>query len=155
MDLEGILAVSGKSGLYKLVAQSRSGVIVESLADGKRFPVNQSGNVSALKDIAIYTEGEEKPLPEVFAKIAEKEEGGTCLDPKVTPTSAWRDYMREILPEYDEERVYNSDLKKLFSWYNILHAHDYITWPPEAENQEQEAASAEGEIAPSDSDEEE
>lgn len=126
MNLEGILAIGGKPGLYQLVAQSRGGVIVASLLDDKRFPVTQASNVSALKDIAIYTYGEEVPLEEVFTKIAEKEDYGQAISHKEKP-DALRDYMLEVLEDYDQERVYNSDLKKLFQWYNLLQEKGFIT----------------------------
>ena len=119
MNLEGILSIGGKPGLYKLVAQSRGGVIVESLNGDKRFPVTQASNVSALKDIAIYTYNEEVPLQEVFVKIAEKENYGKAIDHKSNPAEL-KAYLEEVLPEYDQERVYNSDIKKLFQWYNLL-----------------------------------
>lgn len=121
MNLEGLLAISGKSGLFRLVAQSRGGVIVESLTEKKRFPVSQTGNVSALADIAIYTYGDEVPLPEVYDKIYAQEDGGRSLDPKEKSEKELRAYMEQILPDYDADRVYYSDLKKLFNWYNLLH----------------------------------
>lgn len=123
--------------MYKLVAQSRGGVIVESLTENKRFPVSQTGNVSALKDIAIYTYGEEVPLPEVYTKIAEKEDWGKTIDPKSTKPEEWKNYLLEVLPDYDQERVYNSDLKKLFNWYNLLHEQGIIK--PEEKEGEAEA----------------
>ncbi len=119
MTFEEILSIGGRPGLYRLVASSRGGVIVESLTDEKRFPVSQKAEVSALKDIAIYTTGEEVPLPEVFKKIYEKEDGGSAIDHKSTPPEL-KNYMEEILPAFDQERVYSSNLKKLFQWYNIL-----------------------------------
>ncbi len=120
MKLDDILSIGGKPGLYKLVAQSRGGVIVQSLIDDKRIPVTQTNNVSSLKDIAIYTYDEEVPLKDVFMKIAEKENFGKAIDHKASGAEL-RAYMEEVLPDYDQERVYNSDLKKLFQWYNVLH----------------------------------
>lgn len=125
MNLDRILAIGGKPGLYNLVAQSRGGVIVESLQDGKRFPVNAAGNVSALKDIAIYTYGEEVPLKEVYQKIADKEDYGKAPSHKES-SNTLRSYLEEILPDYDKERVYDSDIKKLFNWYNILQVNDLL-----------------------------
>ncbi|MGB0176085.1 MAG: DUF5606 domain-containing protein [Owenweeksia sp.] len=133
MNLEGILAIGGKPGLYKLVAQSRGGVIVESLTENKRFPVSSANNVSALSDIAIYTYSEEVPLKDVFIKIAEKEDYGKAIDHKSAPAEL-QGYMSEVLPDYDQERVYQSDLKKLFMWYNMLHEQGLIT--PDAEGEE-------------------
>jgi hypothetical protein len=145
MDLDGILAIGGKPGLYKMVAQSRTGLIVESLTDNKRFPVSQTGNVSALKDIAIYTYGEEVPLPEVYGKVAEKENGGKTVNPKEISAKEMEAYMEELLPDYDRERVYTSDLKKLFNWYNLLHEAGLITLGEETEvaDKEDTAESAE------------
>ena len=143
MNLEGILAIGGKPGLYKLMAQSRGGVIVESLTDNKRFPVSSANNVSALEDIAIYTYSEEVPLKEVFVKIAEKEEYGKAIDHKSKPVEL-QAYMSEVLPDYDQERVYQSDLKKLFMWYNMLHDQGLITPDSEEESSEETKAEKEG-----------
>jgi len=137
MNLERILAISGKPGLYSLIAQSKGGVIVESITDKKRFPVSQANNVSSLKDIAIYTYGEEVPLADVFKKIYEKEDGGAAIDHKASANEL-RSYMEEVLPDYDQERVYNSDLKKLFSWYNLLLKEDMISLEEENEEEESE-----------------
>ena len=136
MNIDEILSISGKPGLYKLVAQSRGGVIVQSMIDDKRFPVTQTHNVSALKDIAIYTYEEEIPLKDVFLKIAEKEDFGKAVDHKSKPEEL-KNYMIEILADYDQERVYASDLKKLFQWYNLLQEQGLIT-PDEANEEEAE-----------------
>lgn len=126
MKLDDILSISGKPGLYKLVAQSRGGVIVQSLIDDKRLPVTQTNNVSSLKDIAIYTYEEEVALKDVFLKIAEKEDFGPAVDHK-SDGATLRAYMEEVLPDFDQERVYNSDLKKLFQWYNLLQEQGLVT----------------------------
>lgn len=144
MNLEGILAIGGKPGLYKLVAQSRGGVIVESLLEDKRFPVTQASNVSALSDIAIYTYAEEVPLADVFQKIADKENYGQAISHKAK-TDELRDYMLEILEDYDQERVYNSDLKKLFQWYNLLQEKGLITKSEEKTEEVAEEVQAEEE----------
>lgn len=140
MNLEGILAIRGKAGLYKLVAQSRAGVIVESIPAGKRFPVTQTGNVSALSEIAIYTYGEEVPLAEVYDKIAEKEGDQPTINPKQCSEQELRSYMDELLPDYDEDRVYKSDLEKLFKWYNLLLANDLLKPDADEEKEEDQAA---------------
>lgn len=119
MDLTGIIAISGKPGLYKVVAQSKNSLIVESLEDGKKFPAHSSNKVSSLNDISIYTYEEDVPLSDVFSKIYNSLNGGTALDPK-SSADELRAFMDKVFPEYDKERVYNSDLKKLFQWYNSL-----------------------------------
>lgn len=124
MNLEKILAISGKPGLYKLISQSKKGVIVESLQDKKRFPANSLHNISSLGDIAIYTYQEEVPLKNVFQSIHEKENGGEALSHKSNKNQLL-DYFREVLPEYDEERVYASNFKKIIHWYNILVNSDF------------------------------
>lgn len=119
MNLEKILSISGKPGLYKIISQSKKSIIVESLIDKKRFSVSALNNVSSLGDIAIYTYDEEIPLKEVLKNIFTKENGGTAMDPKSNKNELL-DYFREVLPEYDEERVYASNFKKIAQWYNIL-----------------------------------
>ena len=138
MNLEGILSIAGKPGLYKLVAQSKNGLIVESIIDNRRFPISRAGNVSSLKDIAIYTETEEVPLEEVFSKIADKEEHGPSIDHKEKPELLGT-YLAEILPDYDRSRVYNSDLKKLFQWYNLLQSQGLLSQEGELESTDDEA----------------
>lgn len=119
MNLKDILAISGKSGLYKFISQGRSGVIVESFGDKKRSVVHGSSKVSALEDIAIFTETEEVPLGEIFNKVSKKESGKETISHKSSPDEL-KAFMEEILPDYDKERVYVSDMKKLVLWYNLL-----------------------------------
>ena len=119
MDLKDFLAIGGKPGLYKFISQTKNGIIVESLADGKRMPAYASEKVSALEEIAIFTEAEEVPLIEVFVKIFKKENGGAAISHKAKPEEL-KSYFAEVLPEYDRERVYVSDMKKVINWYNIL-----------------------------------
>jgi len=119
MNLEKILSISGKPGLFKIISQGKKNLIVESLVDKKRFPVSALNNVSALGDIAIYTYDEEVPLKEVLKNIFTKENGEKALDPN-TDKKLLLDYFREVLPEYDEERVYASNFKKIVQWYNVL-----------------------------------
>tara|TARA_R110000868_G_scaffold282952_4_gene543324 strand:+ start:749 stop:1300 length:552 start_codon:yes stop_codon:yes gene_type:complete len=119
MDLKGIISISGKSGLSKIVSQSRGGLIVESLEDGKRFAVHGSERVSSLEDISIYTYEEDLLLTEVFEAMFKKAEGKQILSHK-SSAEELRAYLKEVLPNYDEERVYTSDIKKLVQWFNIL-----------------------------------
>ncbi len=119
MDLNAILAITGKPGLYKLISRTKSGALVESLVEKRRMPAFSNEKISSLKDISIFTEDEEKPLIEVFQDIYRKENGGKCIDPKSDEKSL-KEYMGQVLPTYDRDRVHLSDMKKLFSWYNIL-----------------------------------
>ena len=119
MDLSKILSISGKPGLFKLVGQTKSGAIVESLLDQKRFPVFPHDKISSLEEISIFTTDEDLPLKEVMKKISEKENGGPALDPKSGNDLVWK-YFAEVLPEFDKDRVYVSDVRKVLSWYNLL-----------------------------------
>lgn len=120
MDLKGILSISGYSGLFKLIKQSKNGFIVESLTDQKRMQAFASSKVSTLEDIAIYTESGELHLKEIFRKIFSLEEGKKInLNPKDS-NDAFKSFFEKALPEYDRERVYVSDIKKVVSWYNLL-----------------------------------
>ena len=120
-ELEKILSVSGKPGIYKLITGGRATIIVESLIDGKRLPVHPTQKVSALGDITMFTYEADVPLREIFLKAKAAFEGGPAPDPK-SDGKVLRDAMKKILPDYDEERVYESDIRKLLSWYNILQA---------------------------------
>lgn len=118
--LKEILSITGKPGLYKLVSQGKNMLIVEGLADGKRIPAYARDKAVSLGDIAIFTETEEIPLGEVLEKVKTKENGAKAsIDPKAD-NDTLRKYMEEVLPDYDKDRVYPSDIKKLVSWYNIL-----------------------------------
>jgi hypothetical protein len=120
MGLEKILSVAGKPGLYKLITQTRSGFVAESLLDGKRITVSLRSSVSVLSEIAIYTLEEEVPLREVFQKIKTKENGGKTSIGHKDEKIKLEEYFFEVLPNYDEDRVYVSDIKKIIQWYNIL-----------------------------------
>ncbi|SEL34114.1 hypothetical protein SAMN04488008_103427 [Maribacter orientalis] len=120
MGLEKILSVAGKPGLYKLITQTRTGFVAESLLDGKRITVSLRASVSVLSEIAIYTLEEEVPLREVFEKIQSKEDGGKTSISHKDEKIKLEEYFFEVLPNYDEDRVYVSDIKKVIQWYNIL-----------------------------------
>ena len=126
MDLSKILSISGKPGLYLLVSQTKTGALVESLLDGKRQPAFSNERISSLEDISIFTLEEDIPLKKVFELIYSKENGGECISHK-SDNNKIVQYMEEILPDFDRDRVYVSDMKKLFSWYNILNAKRLIT----------------------------
>ncbi len=121
MSLEKILSISGKPGLYVLKVQTRTGFVAESLLDGKKITVSLKSNVSLLSEISIYTYEGEKPLAEIMQNIAKKENKGQTISHK-EDNATLLTYFREILPEYDEERVYASDVKKIVNWYNTLQA---------------------------------
>ncbi len=125
MNLKDILAISGYSGLFRFVSQGRNGVIVEGLVDKKRMNATASARVSALEDIAIYTSDKEIPLKEVLKRVFQKEDGKPTIDPK-SPNDKLKKYFEEVVPEYDREKVYVSDMKKLFGWYNILLSQNMI-----------------------------
>lgn len=124
--LQGILAISGQPGLYKLVSQAKNGAVVESLDTKKRMPAYASAKISALEDIAIFTEEEEKPLVDVFKSIFQKEDGGEAISHKASG-SELKAYFEEVLPDYDKDRVYVSDIKKVINWYNVLQKQGVIT----------------------------
>src|SRR5262245_60194295 len=105
MDLSGIISISGMPGLYKVVAQSKAGLIVESLIDKKRIPAYSSYKISALEDISIFTTGDDMPLSDVFQKIHDKEKGGAAVAYKASDNEL-KTYFGEALPEYDHDRVY-------------------------------------------------
>ncbi|WP_339917560.1 DUF5606 domain-containing protein [Yeosuana marina] len=126
MSLEKIIAIAGKPGLYTLIAQTRGGFVAESLIDKKRLSVNVQQNVSVLSEIAIYTLTEEVPLKDVLLKIKEKEQGEpTSVGPKESKDKL-EEYFFEVLPEYDEDRVYVSDIKKVIQWYNLLQSNNML-----------------------------
>ena len=119
MNIEKILAISGKPGLYELKIQTRTGFVAESLLDGKKITVNLKANVSLLSEISIYTYDAEKLLAEILNTIAKKEKNGPAISHK-EDAATLAAYFKEILPDYDEERVYGSDIKKILNWYNLL-----------------------------------
>jgi hypothetical protein len=126
MKLDKIIAIGGKPGLFKLLTQTKSGFVAESLTDGKRLTVNLRNQVSVLSEISVFTLEEEKPLPEVFELLLQKENGSTSSISHKADKLALEEYFFEILPNYDEDRVYPSDIKKIIRWYNILVEHKLL-----------------------------
>ncbi len=120
MDLKDFIAISGMPGLFKLVSQGKNAVIVENLETGQRMPVHASNRISSLEEIAVFTDGDDKPLKEVFLAIYNKESGKACLDPKKATSDQLKEYLGTVLPDYDRFKVYVSDIKKMLTWYNIL-----------------------------------
>ena len=119
MEFKEILAISGQPGLFRYVAQSRNGFIVESLLDGKRSNASASSRISALSEISMYTEGEDMPLAEVFTKMYAYTEGKQGPSAK-EGTARLKEFFGVVIPEYDRERVHDSDIKKAISWFNML-----------------------------------
>ena len=135
---ERVLTISGKPGLYSLLSSARNMIIVEVVdATKKRIPVHNTDKVVMLDDIAIYTDTEEVPLREVFAKIYEKENGVLPLDLKMATPEEMVEYFEGIMPDYDRERVYLTHIKKMYSWYNILVANGVVDFKVEEEQTEE------------------
>lgn len=126
MSIEKVLAISGKPGLYELKLQTRTGFVAESLIDGKKITVGLRSNVSLLSEISVYTYDGEIRLSEVFRRIAEKEDNGPAMSHK-EDNAKLEAYFREALPEFDEDRVYASDIKKILNWYNMLQAKGMVS----------------------------
>lgn len=126
MNLDKILAISGKPGLFALKLQTRTGFVAESFLDGKKITVNLRSNVSLLSEISIYTINEEKPLADVLRAIAIKENNGPSISHKEDSAKLIA-YFVEVVPDYDQDRVYPSDIKKILSWYNTLQAKGLVS----------------------------
>ena len=144
MDLKEIITVTSKPGLYIKIGATKTGIIVESVIDKKRIPVYASDKMSTLQDISIFTTDEDTTLKEVFKKIHAKENGGKSIDHK-SEDKILKEYFGQVLPEYDKQRVYVSDIRKVLNWYNILLTHDLLdlTDKPEEEAVEENIETAE------------
>ncbi len=118
--LKTVLSISGRPGLYKLVSQGKNMLIVESISTGKRMPAYAHDKIISLGDIAIYTMEEDIPLADVFESIKEKNEGKTVDVKAMKSDKEIREYFATVLPDFDDERVYTNDIKKVFAWYNAL-----------------------------------
>jgi len=144
--LKTILSISGKPGLYKLVSQGKNMLIVESIsAEKKRFPAYSHEKIISLGDIAMYTEEDEVPLKDVLNSMKEKENGQVAsIDVKKSTPDQLRSYLAEILPTFDRDKVYPTDIKKLISWYNILITNDITDFDTvEEETSEEEEKTVE------------
>ncbi len=136
MNVEKILSISGKPGLFELKVQTRSGFVAESLLDGKKITVGMKSNVSLLSEISMYTHTGEKPLVEILRAIAIKENEGPAISHKEDNAKLLA-YFVEVVPDYDEDRVYPSDIKKVLNWYNMLQAKGMVSKEePKVENAE-------------------
>lgn len=134
---ERIMTISGKPGLYRLLSSARNMIIVEVLDETKkRLPIHNTDKVVMLDDIAIYTDTEEVPLRNVFAKIYEKENGLLSIDMKMATPEELVEYFESIMPDYDRERVYLTHIKKMFAWYNILVANGVVEFAEEEQVEE-------------------
>lgn len=143
IKLKDVLSISGKGGLYKFIAQARNGVVVESLDDQKRHVAPATARVSSLEDIAIFTEEEEVPLSEVFMRVYDKYDGKEALSHKASAEELKAAFI-ELIPDYDDERVYVSDIKKVFQWYKQLHDNEMLeVIEEEEEASEEESVSGE------------
>ena len=138
MSLDKILSIGGKPGLYQLLTQTRSGFVAESLLDKKRITISAQSNVSVLSEIAIYTLEEEIPLGEVFQKMQIKEKGGKTSIGHKEDKLKLEEYFFEVLPNYDEDRVYASDIKKVIQWYNILQEQGITEFTSESKEAQEE-----------------
>lgn len=136
MDLSEILSIAGKAGLFKVVAQTKNGVIVESLLDGKRHTAFASDRISSLEEISVFTEMDDVPLKDVFKNISVKQEGKAAINHK-SDAKELKAFFEDVLPDYDKERVYTSDIKKVLQWYNLLLSKDLLSLEDEeTENEE-------------------
>ncbi len=143
--LRKVVSIAGKPGLYSLVNQGKNMLIVESLADGKRVPAYARDKVMSLGDIAIYTTDDDMPLGDVLDKVFAFTEGKPVDVKNFANDAEMREYFGKILPEFDSERVYNNDIRKLFSWYNILLAAGFTKFAQELESAEKPAEESEQE----------
>ena len=118
--IKNILSITGKPGLFKIISHSSKNLIVEDLATKKRFPVSMRDKVVSLGDIAMYTTSDDKPLGKILDLVYEKEKGNKIDVKKIVEERDLKNSFKEILPDFDEDRVRDSDIKKLYTWYNIL-----------------------------------
>lgn len=139
MSLKGIISIAGMPGLFKVLAQSKSGFIVESLGDKKRMPVSSSQRISMLEDISVFTMADDLPLTEVMLKMKDAASSNPPVDAKSDPNKL-REYFRTIVADFDSERVYPSDIKKIITWFHLVK--DIVDIPDEPEATEQKPASA-------------
>jgi hypothetical protein len=128
MQLDKILAISGRQGLYEMKAETRSGIVAISLVDGKRITSSINNQISILSEIQVYCIGKEIPLEEVLKKLLKKESGKiSSIKPKASAADL-KAYFSDLVEQYDEDRVYSSDIKKIIQWYNILVTNKIITF---------------------------
>jgi hypothetical protein len=144
MNLKEIVSITGKSGLFKIISQTKNGVIVESLTDGKRFPAFVHDRMSSLEEISVFTTGEDRPLKDIFIAIRDKENSNKSIDPK-SDNNTLKKYFEQIVPDYAADRVYVSDIKKMISWYNQLQEHNLLDFTEDAAPLPEESSTADSE----------
>jgi len=130
MDLSKILSISGKPGLYKMLAQTKNGLVVESMMDGKKFTAFSHERISTLEEISIYTDDEDKSLKEVLKAIYELQEGKAAI-PHKSPGNELKAFFEKAIPDYDQDNVYVSDIRKVIYWYNVLHEQNLLDFTKE------------------------
>jgi hypothetical protein len=142
MDLSKILSISGKPGLFQVISQLKNAVLVESLIDKKRFPAFAHEKISSLKEISVFTTSDDKPLRDVLKTLSDKFEGKTAIDTKVDDKTL-KAFFLEVVPDYDSERVYISDIKKIINWYNLLAENNLLDFTEPKEETIEESAEKE------------
>jgi len=138
MDLSKILSIAGKNGLFKVVSQAKNAVIVESLVDGKRFPAFGNEKISSLEEISVFTTGDDISLKDVFKAFHTSLEGKPAIDRK-SDNASLKKFFLEMVPDFDQERVYVSDIKKMISWYNMLLQNQLLDFSEEPVKEEPSA----------------
>lgn len=134
MDFSEILSIAGKPGLFKVVTQAKAGIIVESIIDGKKFTAFSSERISSLEEISIFSENEDIPLKDVFKTFFEKCEGKETISHK-SETKLIKSTFEEMVPDYDQDRVYISDIRKVLQWYNLLLKKEMLNFDEEADEE--------------------
>jgi hypothetical protein len=143
MDLSKIMAISGKPGLFKLLAQTKNGIVVESMLDGKKFTAFSHERISTLEEISIYTQDEDRPLKDVLKAIYEVQEGKAAI-PHKSSNEELKAFFEKAVPDYDQDNVYVSDIKKVIYWYNLLLEKDMLDFTEEEKAEEPEDAADAG-----------
>ncbi len=140
MDMKDIMAISGKPGLYKFVAQGRNAIIVENIETGKRTSAFTSERINSLEEISVFTKDKDIPLKDVFKVIYDKEEGKESISPK-SSADELKNYFDEIVPDHDPDRVYVSDIKKIIAWYNLLQKNNMLSFEEEKDSEKEKGES--------------
>jgi hypothetical protein len=155
MDLTKILSISGKPGLYKMVGETKSGLIVESLEDNKKSPAFSHEQISSLKEISIYTETDSVSLKEVLKKLKELQQDKPVDNPKKANSDTLKSLFIQVVPDYDIDAVYVSDMKKVFNWYNLLLKNNMLDFTDDDEEPSEEKENPAQEKTEKDSNEKE